>query len=162
MNNVNKYFDHYGYTKNIKSIYQLITNAQLDVNQEETRTINDKTKQVYHEKRIKRETEDIDESILIKIHNEPKFIQLIKSLSQPKQPSIYIYTQQDCIVLMITSSMYYPLVIVKFPVSPPYVYVKPNLNMCFLFQRNSLIQGISSNDKCNSNYTLIVKLTKVG
>lgn len=161
MNNVNKYFDHYGYTKNIKSIYQLITNVQLDVNQEETRTINDKTKQVYHEKRIKRETEDIDESILIKIHNEPKFIQLIKSLSQPKQPSIYIYTQQDCVVLMITSSMYYPLVIVKFPVSPPYVYVKPNLNMCFLFQRNSLIQGISSNDKCNSNYTLIVKLTDI-
>ena len=57
--------------------------------------------------------------------------------------------------------MYYPLVIVKFPVSPPYVYVKPNLNMCFLFQRNSLIQGISSNDKCNSNYTLIVKLTDI-
>ena len=56
MNSVNKYFDHYGYTKNIKSIYQLITNAQLDVNQEETRTINNKTKQVYHEKRIKRET----------------------------------------------------------------------------------------------------------
>lgn len=161
MNNINKYIDHYGYTKNIQSIYQLVTNTKIDVNDEEKEVIGDEIKQVSHVKRIKKEIQNIDENVLIRIHNEPKFIQLIKSLSQPKQPSIYIYIQQDCIVVMITSSMYYPLVIAKFPVSPPFIYIKPNLNICFLFQRNSLIQGISNNDKCNSNYTLTVKLTDI-
>jgi len=95
-------------------------------------------------------------NVLMAFQNNEKFIKLIKLIGRPVKPSIYIYTEDSYVVVLINSAEYYPIVIAKFPIQEPSIYVKPGFHSCFQFPYQPLLNFISQQDRTNLNFTILL------
>ena len=105
-------------------------------------------------------TENINYSeqnnVLLVFQNNEKFVKLIKLIAKPIKPSIYIYTENDDIIVIISSANYYPIIISRFTIQEPMIYVKPGIKLCFKFPYIPFLNFISQQDRTNLNFTILL------
>lgn len=94
--------------------------------------------------------------VLLAIQNNDKILKMIKLISKPIEPTMYLYTEDDSIVFVITSAAYYPVIILRFIVQEPNIYLKNGISLCVQFPYRTLLTFINQNEKQNSNYTLLI------
>ena len=97
-----------------------------------------------------------ENNVLIAIQNNEKFLKMIKFISKQIEPSMYLYTEDDSIVCIISSNAYYPIIISRFIVQEPHIYVKSGIMLCIQFPYKIITSFISKNEKQLSNYTMLV------
>lgn len=100
-----------------------------------------------------------DDTVLMAIQNDEKFLKLIKCIAKPVQATMYMYTTSEAIIFIISSSEYYPIVISKFNIKKGYIYLHQNVNLCIKFPYNLILDFISQTDKSLSAYTILLRNT---
>lgn len=98
--------------------------------------------------------------VLFVIQNYDKFLKIIRLIAKPNKPSLYIYTELNYLVLIISSNLYYPIIICKFPVKQPYVYIQDNLDICISFPDATIVPFMTNSDKSSCNYTILLRKNK--
>ena len=94
-------------------------------------------------------------NVLFAIQNNDKFIKLIKLISKPIHPNMYLYTEDDSITCIIASSSYYPIIITRFMVQEPHIYLQNGTKLCIKFPYNDILTYIHSAEKTNYNYSIL-------
>ena len=97
-----------------------------------------------------------DNKVLISIQNNEKFLKMIKLISKPIEPSMYLYTEDDSIVCTISSNAFYPIIITRFMMQEPHIYLKNGISLCIQFPYRTILSFINKNEKQCSNYTLLI------
>jgi hypothetical protein len=97
-----------------------------------------------------------DNKVLISIQNNEKFLKMIKLISKPIEPSMYLYTEDDSIVCTISSNAFYPIIIARFMMQEPYIYLKNGISLCIQFPYRTILSFINKSEKQCSNYTLLI------
>jgi len=94
-------------------------------------------------------------NVLFAIQNNEKFLNLIKLISKPIHPNMYLYTEDDSIVCVIASSSYYPIIIARFMVQEPHIYLQNSTKLCIKFPYSDILTYIHSTEKINYNYSIL-------
>ena len=94
--------------------------------------------------------------VLVGIQHDSKFLKILKYISKPKKPSIYMITENDTLTFIIASGSYYPITIAKFQVTEPYFYLNSTINLCILFPYDIVLDYITADDKHHSSYTILL------
>ena len=94
--------------------------------------------------------------VLIAIQNNEKFLKMMKLISKPIEPSMYLYTEDDSIICIISSNAFYPIIISRFIVQEPHIYVKNGISLCIQFPYKTILSFISKNEKQGSCYSMLI------
>ena len=94
--------------------------------------------------------------VLVAIQNNDKFLKMMKLISKPVEPSMYLYTEDDSVICTISSNAFYPVIIARFIIQEPYIYIKNGISLCITFPYRTLSTFINQNEKDGSNYTLLI------
>lgn len=96
-----------------------------------------------------------DSNVLVAIQNNEKFLKMIKLISKPIEPSMYLYTEDDSIVCIISSNAFYPIIISRFMIQEPHIYLKNGISLCIQFPYRTILSFINKNEKY-LNYTMLI------
>lgn len=120
-------------------------------------------KTVKQRKKIKKQNETTytnysnSPNVICSIQNYPKLLNFLIYIRRPSIPNVFMYIEGESnLVFVVSSITAYPIVIVKFPIIYPYIYVKPN-EMCFDFPLKTLNQFIDRIDKITYQFELTLK-----
>jgi len=94
--------------------------------------------------------------VLVAIQNNDKFLKMMKLISKPINPSMYLYTEDDSIVCLISSNAFYPIIISRFMVQEPHIYLKSGISLCIEFPYRTILSFVNKSEKQSSNYTLLI------
>lgn len=150
------HINQYGAINNIKSLDNVIKGQDLN--------LSPSTIPVRHHNNKKKHNPNVDYSnqkdVLFVIQNYDKFLKVIKLIAKPNKPSLYIYTELNYLVLIISSNLYYPIIICKFPIKQPYIYIQDNLDICISFPDATIVPFMTTDDKTSGNYTILLRKNK--
>lgn len=104
----------------------------------------------------------MDDNIIFIIHNSAKLNNFLSYFKRPCDPSIYMFVEgTENVVFIASSASSYPIIIAKFPISPPNIIATQNEN-CYEFPLKTISSFIQKSDRANAHYSLILRQANDG
>lgn len=100
-----------------------------------------------------------DESIILAIRNDPKFINIIMNCRKQKSPNAYIFVESEYryITCIIKNPDGFPMIIIHLPINKKYAYAR-NASNCYEFP---LLDIINKEIKFNKSYSYTIMFKSV-
>jgi len=138
-------------------------NAKISGDLQIKAMINEEQKVPKQRRKIKKQNETTytnyanSPDVICSIQNYPKLLNFLIYIRRPSIPNVFMYFEGESnLVFVVSSITAYPIVIVKFPIVYPYIYVKTN-EMCFDMPLKTLNQFIDRIDKITYQFELTLK-----